>query len=259
MTPVQGAGLVDYRNRVESFQPKQQETAGIWFHFPCFTTRVSTLAPPAPLLYNPSHACPVPLPAIKPVRTCFTHDVAGTMLVCLLLGGLIMGAGSPVLAQVPSRGATPSEPVGASMAVLAMLQDADVLPPESTPEANRVIKVVIQFQSVFMKSGDPAVQVFLNQALATTGGSGADEAVSRFRSRGWTSDVLEALSEQWVATAIDQRERLALGFRQFNVSLADFNWLMELVAKARTVFRQRGQNIHQVFAQRRREMPGGAQ
>jgi hypothetical protein len=145
------------------------------------------------------------------------------------------------------------------MALLAMLQDADVLPPEGTPEANRVIKVVIQFQSVFMKSGDPAVQAFLSHALTAQGGSGADEALSRFRSRGWTSDVLEALNEQWGATAIDQRERLAPGFRHFNVSLADFNWLMELVTKARTAFMQRGQNIHQVFAQRRREMPGSAQ
>ena len=145
------------------------------------------------------------------------------------------------------------------MAVLAMLQDADVLPPEGTPDANRVIKVVIQFQSVFMKSGDPAVQAFLDRALAAKTGSGADEAASRFRSTGWTSDVLEALGEQWVATAIDQREQLAPGFRQFNISLADFDWLMELVAKARTAFEQRGQNIHQMFAQRRREMPGGAQ
>jgi hypothetical protein len=170
-----------------------------------------------------------------------------------------MGADSPVLAQVPGRSATTSGPVGASMAVLAMLQDADVLPPEGTPDANRVIKVVIQFQSVFMKSGDPAVQAFLDRALAAKTGSGADEAASRFRSTGWTSDVLEALGEQWVATTIDQREQLAPGFRQFNISLADFDWLMELVAKARTAFEQRGQNIHQVFAQRRREMPGGAQ
>jgi hypothetical protein len=145
------------------------------------------------------------------------------------------------------------------MAVLAMLQDTDVLPPEGTPETNRVIKVVIQFQSVFMKSGDPAVQAFLSQALAAQEGSAADKAVSRFRSTGWTSEVLEALGEQWVITPIDQRERLAPGFRQFNVSLADFEWLMELVAKARTALVQRGQNIHQVFAQRRREMPGGAQ
>jgi len=170
-----------------------------------------------------------------------------------------MGAGSPALAQAPDRAATPSGPVGASMAVLAMLQDADVLPPEGTPEANRVIKVVIQFQSVFLKSGDPAVQAFLSHAFAAQRGSGANEAASRFRSAGWTSDVLEALSEQWVATAIDQRERLAPGFHQFNVSLRDFDWLMELIAKARTAFMQRGQNIHQVFVQRRREMPGGTQ
>lgn len=181
------------------------------------------------------------------------------MLVCFLIGGLILVAGSPVLAQVPGRGTTPSGPVGASMAVLATLQDAEVLPPEGTPEANRVIKTVIQFQSVFMKSGDPDVQAFLSQALAEKGGGSSDEAVSRFRSTGWTSDVLEALSARWDATAIDQRELLAPGFRQFNVSLMDFDWLMELVAKARTAFVQRGQNIHQVFAQRRQEMPGGAQ
>jgi hypothetical protein len=143
------------------------------------------------------------------------------------------------------------------MAVLATLQDADVLPPENTPDANRVIKAVIQFQSVFLKSGDPAVQLFLTQSLAAQGGRSADEVLSRFRSDGWTSEVLLALSEQWIATAIDQRDRLAPGFRQFNVSLADFDWLMELTAKARTTFMQRGQNMHQVFAQRRREMPGG--
>ena len=145
------------------------------------------------------------------------------------------------------------------MAVLATLQDADVLPPEGTPEANRVIKVVIQFQSVFMKSSDPVVRAFLSHALAAKEGNAMGDGVSQFRSTGWTSDVLEALNEQWFATPIDQRERLTPGFRQFNVSLADFDWLMELDAKARTAFVQRGQNIHQVFAQRRRQMPGAAQ
>ena len=183
----------------------------------------------------------------------------GAMLVCCLLAGLIMETGISVLAQAPDRATTPSGPVGASMAVLAMLQDADVLPPEGTPEANHVIKAVIQFQSVFLKSGDPAVQTFLSRAFAAQRGSGANEAAARFRSAGWTSDALEALSAQWVATAIDQREPLAPGFHQFNVSPTDFDWLMELIAKARTAFMQRGQNIHQVFVQRRREMPGGTQ
>lgn len=168
-----------------------------------------------------------------------------------------MGVSTPVLAQVPGRATTPSGPIGASMAVLATLQDADVLPPEGTPDANRVIKAVIQFQSVFLKSGDPAVQLLLTQALTTKGERTADNTLSRFRSAGWTSEVLEALSEQWDTTAIDQRERLAPGFRQFNVSLEDFDSFMELVTKTRTALEQRGQNIHQVFAQRRREMPGG--
>lgn len=180
------------------------------------------------------------------------------MPVCILLGGLILGAGSPVMAQTSDRTATVPGSVGASMAVLAMLQDADVLPPEGTPDANRVIKAVIQFQSVFLKSNDPDMQAFLRRALAAQGDGDADEAASRFHATGWTSGVLEALCEEWVATAVDQREHLAPGFRQFNVSLENFDSLMELIGKARTALEQRGQNIHHVFAQRRQEMPGSA-
>ena len=145
------------------------------------------------------------------------------------------------------------------MAVLATLQDANVLPPEGTPEANRVIKSVIQFQSVFLKSDDAAVLTFLNRAIAECTGRCATEAASQFHSTGWTSEVLEALREQWVTTTIDQRTQLTPGFRQFNVSIDDFDSFMELVARARTVLEQRGQNLHQVFAQRRREMPGSTQ
>ncbi len=177
----------------------------------------------------------------------------------VLVGSLILGSGSSVLAQMPARSATPSGPIGASMAVLAMLQDAGVLPPEDTPEANRVIKVVIQFQSVFMKSDDPAVDAFLRRAVSAQAGNDADEVRARFRSTGWTSEILEALGEQWDATSLDQREMLSTGFRQFNVSPADFDVLRDLVTKARSALEQRGQNMHQVFAKRRLEMPAGTQ
>ena len=181
------------------------------------------------------------------------------MAVCFLLTDLTVGAGTPVLAKPSGSGATPPGPIGASMAVLAMLQDADVLPPEDTPDANRIIKSVIQFQSVFLKSDDAEVQIFFRHTLAEQLGSNATEAETRFRSAGWTSDVLEAFRDQWMATALDQRARLAPGFHRFNVSLEDFDALMELVAKARTALEQRGQNLRQVFAQRRREMPGSTQ
>jgi hypothetical protein len=189
-------------------------------------------------------------------RTSFSR-LPDPLPVCVLLSSLLIGTINPVLAQVPDHRAGPSELVGASMAVLATLQDADVLPPEDTSEANRIIKAVIQFQSVFLKSSDPAVQLLLTCALAAQGGGNGEETLLRFHSTGWTSDVLEALSAQWITTAIDQRDRLAPGFRQFNMSPADFDRFMELVLKARTTFIQREQTLHQVFAQRRREMPGG--
>ena len=198
---------------------------------------------------------PTSLRSVFPEQTS-RSKLTGPLQMCVLLGGFLIGAANLAWAQVPGRGASPSGLVGASMAVLATLQDANVLPPEDTPEANHVIKAVIQFQSVFLKSSDPAVQLLLTHALAAQGGGSGKETLSRFRSTGWTSDVLEALSAQWIATAIDQRDRLAPGFRQFNVSPADFDRFMELVSKARTTFIQREQTIHQVFAQRRREMPG---
>ena len=203
----------------------------------------------------------VPSHSLQSYRSKHTSQIIspGSLPVCVLLGAILMGTGSPVFAQMPGRTGTASGPIGASMAVLAILQDADVLPPEGTPEANRVIKVVIQFQSVFMKSTDPNVQGFLNQALAAQEKVPTEETLLRFHSSGWTSEVLEALNGAWNVTASDHRERFTPGFRQFNVSLEDFDWLMELVTKARSAFEQRGQHIHQVFAQRRREMPGGAQ
>jgi len=176
-----------------------------------------------------------------------------------LLTGLVMGIGSVMMAQESGHAAAPTALIGASMAVLAMFQDADVLPPEGTPESNRIIKSVIQFQSVFTKGSDPDVQAFLHNALAAQRDGDAQEALSQFRSAGWTSNVLEALSDQWKAATTDRREKLAPGFRQFNVNLEDFHSLMELVAKTHTSLELRGQNIHQVFAQRRREMPGGRQ
>lgn len=167
-----------------------------------------------------------------------------------LVGLLVcMGIASSVKAKM-------SGPIGASMAVLATLQDAEVLPPEGTREANRIIQMVIQFQSAFMKSSDPAVQGFLREALAMKWGDRAEDVGSRFHTAGWTSEVLEALSERRLSTTDEQRAQLTMGFSAYNMSVADFEWFADLFGRARTALVQRGENIHQVFAQRRREMPG---
>jgi len=162
---------------------------------------------------------------------------------------------SSALAQ--TQGRTPSGPVGASMALLATLQDADVLPPEGTPEANRVIQIVIQFQGLFMKSSDPVVRGFFDQALAMRYAGRAEELGASFRKGGWSSEVVEAICEYYATGSAQERARLAGAFAQVNMRPADFELLSQLYAKARTKFSQQGQDIHQIFAVHRRTMPGG--
>jgi hypothetical protein len=155
------------------------------------------------------------------------------------------------------QGRMATAPVGASMAVLATLQDAGVLPPEGTAEANRAIQTVIQFQAVFMKSSDPAVDEFRSQALAHRWAAQAEEIGTVFRRNGWTSEVLEAFVDRYAELRADQRANLAAAFAQFNMRQNDFELLSTLYDQARSRFREQGRDIHEIFAAHRRTMPGG--
>lgn len=143
------------------------------------------------------------------------------------------------------------------MALLATLQDADVLPPEGSPEANRVIQIVIQFQGLFMKSSDPAVRQFLDQALVWKYTDRAEELETSFLKGGWTSEIVEAVCERYATRSDQERARLAGPFSRVNMRPADFELLGELYVKARARFSQQGQDIHRIFAEHRRTMPGG--
>jgi hypothetical protein len=158
---------------------------------------------------------------------------------------------------VQSQGRTPSGPVGASMALLATLQDAAILPPEGTPAANRVIQSVIQFQSLFMKSTDAPVRTFMDEALEAKFAARAPAVTADFRNGGWTSELVEALCDRYRALSFEARRPLAGSFARVNMRLDDFELLCSLYAEARSVFDQQGRNIDQIFAQHRRSMPGG--
>jgi hypothetical protein len=161
--------------------------------------------------------------------------------------------------ETVSHAATPPGQVGAAMALLATLEDADVLPPEGTSEANRVIKIVIQFQSTFMKSTDPAVRdFFLHAMVKQFGNARAAEIDSAFSNSGWSTPVLDAL-DHYQATASDSELRaLATGFSQYNLTTADFDYFLELFRRARLAYQRRGQDIDRVFAERRQRMPGAS-
>ncbi|MCC6141125.1 MAG: hypothetical protein IT389_11000 [Nitrospira sp.] len=165
-------------------------------------------------------------------------------------------AANALPAQTPRSSKTASPHIGSAMAVLATLQDAEVLPPENTPDANRIIRFVIQFQSVFTKSDDPAVQAFARHALAPEDETRAADIVSRLRATGWTAEALERLSDEEARRSPEEMQRLAQGFAPFNLSVADFHRFMQLVQEARQAFRARGLEFQQIFSSRRKEMPG---
>jgi hypothetical protein len=186
---------------------------------------------------------------------------------CSFLAGALP-AGLPPLSSaahdvLPSSseliGKASSSQVGSAMAVLATLEQAQVLPPEGTREANYVIKSVIQFQSVFTKSTDPAVQDFLHRAVINKQGEHAQGVLARFRSSGWTPEVLEALADADLHTSADEFQSLATGLGQFNVSVEDFRRFMQLVRDGEKAFAERGENFEEVFADHRKLMPGAVQ
>jgi len=201
------------------------------------------------------------LPVLQP-----SAYIINSFLVSLVLGGLVTSVEAapaladptknPVLTQTSRSAKTASPHIGSAMAVLATLQDAGVLPPEGTPEANHIIRFVIQFQSVFTKSDDPAVQEFARQALAHRYGDQAADIVGNLRTTGWTADILERLSDEEARQSSESLHTLAQGFAPFNLSVEEFHRFMQLVRDARQAFRTRGLEFQHIFSSRRKEMPG---
>lgn len=144
------------------------------------------------------------------------------------------------------------------MAVLATLEQAQVLPPEGSREADRVIQSVIQFQSAFAKSTDRALQDFVHRAVAVKHGEEAASLLERFRANGWTAEILEALADADQHASTEELDRLATGFRQFNLSVDDFKRFMQLVRDGRSALAARGQHFEEVYAHHRKTMPGAA-
>jgi hypothetical protein len=145
------------------------------------------------------------------------------------------------------------------MAVLATLQEAQVLPPEGSREADRIIQSVIQFQSAFAKGTDRFIQDFVNHAVAGKHGEEAAPLLERFRASGWTAEILEALADADQRVSAEELERLATGFGQFNLSVVDFKRFMQLIRDGRSALSAKGQDFEEVFARHRKTMPGAAE
>ena len=174
--------------------------------------------------------------------------------------GLVLASDRPPTDQPPSEKPRRTSPryVGSVMAMLATFEEARVLPPEGTDQANQIIRGLIQFQSAFLKSQDPAVRAFFSKAHEDKFGRSAGDGLAQFQATGWTSEVLEALIDYGAEDRVWQDHALVEGFRPFNVSRQDFEVLVDLFQRARAELQARGTTVHRVYAARRQEMPGTA-
>ncbi|NKB82211.1 MAG: hypothetical protein GKS05_10070 [Nitrospirales bacterium] len=161
-----------------------------------------------------------------------------------------------VMSSSPIQTRAPALQVGAIMALLATFEEAGILPPEDSPEATQLIHGLIQLQSAFMRSSDVAVTQFFSNALASYFFGEAQEAENKFRAQGWTSQTLEAIllyeayPKAWHSPKLDE------GLRVFNVTRADLKEVQIVFDQARQAFLAQRRDIHDVYDQWRRTMPG---
>ena len=142
------------------------------------------------------------------------------------------------------------------MALLATFEDAGVLPSEGSPDANRLIRALIQFQSALMKSDQPAIRRLLAEAMAAKWGDGSSEALTRFTAEGWTSESLEALVDYAGSRPLWDDPQIRDAFQRFNIGQAEFDVMASTFNAARSKYAAQGEDVHRMYAARRRDMPG---
>src|SRR2546421_12489081 len=120
---------------------------------------------------------------------------------------------SLLIHHAASAASSPRPLVGHIMALLAVLEQADALPPESSPEANQLIHALIQTQAALTKSTDPATRRWLAEALRRAEQQGGVPIPSD----ALTSRALEAiLIYAAIRRPVDDPQVLA-GLKEFNI------------------------------------------
>ncbi len=152
---------------------------------------------------------------------------------------------------------TPASHIGSIMAILATFHEAGVLPPDSSPEADRLIHALIQSQSVFLKSPDPVVRDFFVSALSEKfNAKKAASLTQAFPETGWTSETLEALVDSAASRSMADGSRVAEVFHGHNVTTTDWKFVEQVFTRAREQLLKQGKQVHAVFATQRASMPG---
>ena len=143
------------------------------------------------------------------------------------------------------------------MALLATFDEAGILPPEGTAEANQVIHGLIQLQSTLMKSTSTELAAYQLAAEASWAREHQDMQDDALQEMGLTLRVLEALIEYDQTHSMWSDPNIVSAMQVFNVAQADWRFIAELFQKANVVFRDQGRSIHTVYDAWRMKLPGG--
>lgn len=161
---------------------------------------------------------------------------------------------SPVPVQSQTR--APARHVRTIMALLATFQEAGTLPPDQSPDGNRLIRTLIQSQAALMKSDNPAVAQLLQRALEARFQDRAVPLAEEFRVTGWTAQTLEAVVMYMKSQPV-WTEDLTRGFQAFNIGPREIEYLGGVVQQTSSRFRTRGQSFQAVYSAKYQEFLDG--
>ena len=137
------------------------------------------------------------------------------------------------------------------MALLSVFEQADALPPESSPEANELIHALIQTQAALTKSTDPAARRWFSEAL-----QGAEQRGGvPIPSEALTSRALEAIMAYAAIRRPVEEPGVLAGLKEFNIGESDFKLMARVYQQAKSRLSVAGQDIHSVYEKERQKMP----
>ncbi len=149
-----------------------------------------------------------------------------------------------------------SNMIGTIMTLLATFDQAGILPPEGTAQANQVIHGLIQLQSTLMKSTSAELVAYQRAAEDSWERQHPNRQDGVLKEEGLTLRVLEVLIAHDQGHPMWNDPQIASAMQVFNVSQADWLFIVKLFNKANVVFREQGRSMHAVYDDWRLKFPG---
>ena len=150
-----------------------------------------------------------------------------------------------------------SNMIGTIMTLLATFDEAGILPPEGTAQANQVIHGLIQLQSTLMKSTSAELAAYQRAAEDFWRRQHQDRKDGLLKEEGLTLGALEALIAYDQEHPMWSDPMIVMAMQVFNVSQDDWQFIVKLFNKANVVFREQGRSMHTVYDAWRLKFPGG--